>query len=85
MDNGGEILFGVWDGAPNNHTTGQRCFWIPGMGVFEMDNAKKYLLASGVAPQTPIPLQKRCFLARKGVFEYLGWGFLKWTLPKNII
>ena len=24
------------------HTMGQeRCFWIPGMGVFEMDDAKK--------------------------------------------
>ena len=38
---------------------------IPGMGVFEMDNAKKYCLGSGVAPRTHTPLQtirqKRCF------------------------
>ena len=52
----------------------KRCFWIPGMGVFVMDNAKKRCLASGVAPQTPIPLyridQQRCFwIPRMGVFE----------------
>ena len=32
------------------------CFRFPGTGVFEMDNAKKYRLRSGVAPQTTIPL-----------------------------
>ena len=49
------------------HTMGQkRCFSIPGMGLFELDIAKKYCLGSVGAPQTPIPLhtigQKRCFL-----------------------
>ena len=48
------------------HTMGQQgCFGILGMGVFEMDNAKKYCLGSRLAPQTPIPLhtmgQQGCF------------------------
>ena len=57
------------------HTVGQKmCFWIPGMGVLEIDRAKKYCLGSGVAPQTPRPLhtmgQKRCFwIPGKGVLE----------------
>ena len=44
------------------------------MGVFELHNAKKYCLASGVAPQTPIPLyptgQQRCsWIPMMVVFE----------------
>ena len=44
------------------------------MGVFEMDDAKKYCLGSGLAPKTPIPLhtigQKRCFwIPGMAVFE----------------
>ena len=44
------------------------------MGLFEMDNAKKHCLGSGVAPQTPLSLysmgQQRCFwIPRMGVFE----------------
>ena len=44
------------------------------MVVFELHNAKKYCLGSGVALQTPIPLypigQKRCFcVPGMGVFE----------------
>ena len=36
------------------HTMGQkRCFWVTRMGVFEMDDAKKYCVGSGVAHQTP--------------------------------
>ena len=57
------------------HAAGQkRCFWIPGMVVFELHNAKKYCLGDGVALQTPIPLypigQQRCFwVPRMVVFE----------------
>ena len=57
------------------HTRGQKkCFWIPGMGVFEPQNAKNYCVGSGVALQTPIPLhtrgQQSCFwLPGTGVFE----------------
>ena len=44
------------------------------MGVFEMDNAKKHCLGSGVAPQTTMYLhsigQKPCFwIPKMGVFE----------------
>ena len=44
------------------------------MAVFEMDNAKKYCLASGVSSQSPIPLhtmgQKNSFWGPgMGVFE----------------
>ena len=43
----------------------QRCFWIPGMVVFELQNAMKYCLGSWVAPQAARPLypidQQRCF------------------------
>ena len=52
------------------------------MEVFELHNAKKYSLASGVALQTPIPLypigQQRCF-------GYLGGGCLNGTMPENIV
>ena len=65
----------------------QRCVWIPRMVVFELHNAKKYCLGSGVALQAPIPLdpigQQRCFwVTRMGMFELhdakkfvcvLGW------------
>ena len=57
------------------HTTGQKtCFGMPRMGVFELHNATKYGVGSGVAPQPPIPLltmgQKRCFwIPMMGVFE----------------
>ena len=71
----------------------QRCFGVPRMGVFEMDNAKKYCLGSGVAPQKPIPLypigQQKCFgVPRMGLFEMdnakkycLGSG----VAPKTLI
>ena len=44
------------------------------MGVFETHHAKKYVMGSRVAPQTPIPLhttgQKRCFwIPKMVVFE----------------
>ena len=47
---------------------------IPKMGVFEMHNAKKYAVGSGVALQTHLPLhttsQKLCFwIPRMGGFE----------------
>ena len=64
--------------APQTHTPlhtirQKRCFWIPGMGVFELYNAKKYCLGSGVALQTLIPLypigrQRWFWLPRMGVF-----------------
>ena len=45
---------------PNTHTSAhhglKKLFWIPGMGVFEMGDATKYCLGSGVTPHTPIPL-----------------------------
>ena len=54
----------------------QRRFWTPGMGVFDLHNAKKYCLGSGAAPQThtPIPLypigqQRRFWIPGIGVFE----------------
>ena len=52
----------------------QMGFWIPNMGLFELHNAKKQRLGSGVAPRKPIPLycieQQRCFwIPRIGVFE----------------
>ena len=58
----------------------QRCFWIHGLEVFEMDNAKKHCLGPRVAPQTPIP-PLRTPWARKGGFRYLGWGCLEGTMP----
>ena len=57
------------------------------MVVSQMENAKKYCLGSGVAPQTPIPLytmgQKRFFwIPGMGVFGMRNtnnyWGFLGW-------
>ena len=60
--------------VPLYFTGQQRCFSIPGIGLFELHNARKDSLGSGVAPQTPIPLyligQQRCFwIPGMGVFE----------------
>ena len=54
------------------------------MVVFEMHNAKKCCLCSGVAPQTPIPLyttgQQRCFwIPRMGVFELHNAKKIVWV------
>ena len=64
------------------HTMGQeRYSWIPGMGVFEMDT-KNIVWVLGWRPKHPY----LCTLwAKKGVFGYLGWGCLKWTLPNNLV
>ena len=43
-------------GGGNGWEKEKLCFWIPRMGVFELHNAIKYAVASGVALQTPIPL-----------------------------
>ena len=43
LDKGVGVSGGFWGGAPSTRTSahmGQnRCFWIPGVGVFKMDNA----------------------------------------------
>ena len=70
---------------------------MPMMVVFELHNAKKICLGSGVAPQTPIPLyrtgQQRCFwISGTGLFELhnakkIGYlGNIVWVLgwrPKH--
>ena len=53
----------------------RNCFFlIPRTGVFEVHNARKHCMGSGLAPLTPMPLhtmgQKRWFwIPRTGVFE----------------
>ena len=64
-------------------TTGQkRCFWIPGMGVFETHHAKNIVWVLGWR-------SKHAYLctpwATKGMFRYLGWVCLKRTMPKNMV
>ena len=56
------------------HQGPEKVFWIPRMGVFDMHDAKKNCVGSGVALQTHIPVhttgQKRClWIPRVGVFE----------------
>ena len=47
-----------------------------------MDNAKKYCLGSGVAPQTPIPLH---IMGQKSSFGIPGMGVFEMDNAKNIV
>ena len=54
--------------------TGNCFFWIPRTALFELHNARKHRVRSGLTPQPPIPLhtmgEKRCFwIPSTGVFE----------------
>ena len=64
----------------------QRCFWMPGMVVFELHDAKNYCLGSGVAPLSRIPLYPHCTpRVSKDALGYLGWWCLNCTMPKNTV
>ena len=65
------------------HTMGpKRCFWIPKMGVFEIDNAKNIVWVQVWRPKHSYVCTP---WARKGVFGYLGLRCLQWTMPNNIV
>ena len=64
---------------PLHQTCHQKCFWIPSVGLFEMDNAKKCALLEWHP--------KRAYLCTKytttSVFGYLVWVCLQCTMPKK--
>ena len=67
--------------APPPLSMGQnRCFCIPGMGLFELHNARKTVRLLGWRHKHPYLCPP---WARKGIFEYLACGCLEWTTPKS--
>ena len=61
-----------WYGAPNLHSLLRKCgakpFWIPSMGVFEMQNAKKCVLSVWCARRAYLCTN----IANKTVLRHLG-------------
>ena len=65
---------------PLDQTYHQKCFWIPGIGGFEMHNAKKWALLGWRTKRAYIYTND----STEGFFGYLVWVFLKCTMPKNV-
>ena len=65
------------------HTMGRKkCFWKPGMGVFEMEDAQQYRGVQRWRPKHPYLYTP---WAEKRGFGDVGWGCLKWRVPQNIV